>query len=96
MITSAYLRTITTNVIDDIERVTVNEREAEITNITRLNNTQFEMTLRPLEEIPSLSSVKLYNVADQLMYHKTTNVNIQDMYNIELKIRIGVQQHVQT
>lgn len=96
MITSSYLRQITTNIINDIERAAVNDRDAEIINITRLNNTQFEMTLRPLEEIPSLVSVKLYNVSGQLMYHKTTNVNIQDMYNIELKIRIGVQQHVQT
>lgn len=96
MITSTYLRQVTTNIVNDIHRVTVNDKEAEIINTTRLNNTQFELTLRPLDEIPSLSSVKLYNVAGQLMYSKPTNVNIQDMYNIELKIRIGVQQHVQT
>lgn len=96
MITSTYLRQVTTNLVNDIKRVTINDKEAEIINTTRLNNTQFELTLRPLEEIPSLSSVKLYNVSGQLMYHKPTNVNIQDMFNIELKIRIGVQQHVQT
>ena len=96
MITSTYLRQVTTNIVNDIHRVTINDKEAEIINTTRLSNTQFEFTLRPLDEIPSLSSVKLYNVAGQLMYNKPTNVNIQDMYNIELKIRIGVQQHVQT
>lgn len=96
MITSTYLRQVTTNILDDIDRVTINDKEAEIIDITRLSNTHFELTLRPLDEIPSLSSVKLYNVAGQLMYKKPTNVNIQDMYNIELKIRIGVQQHVQT
>lgn len=96
MITATYLRQVTTNIVNDIQRVTINDKAAEIINTTRLSNTQFELTLRPLEEIPSLSSVKLYNVAGQLMYHKPTNVNIQDMYNIELKIRIGVQQHVQT
>lgn len=96
MITSTYLRQVTTNILNDISRVTVNDKEAEIINTTRLSNTLFELTLRPIDEIPALSSVKLYNVAGQLMYNKPTNVNIQDMYNIELKIRIGVQQHVQT
>ena len=96
MITSTYLRQVTTNILNDIHRVTINDREAEIIDTTRLSNTQLELTLRSLDEIPSLSSVKLYNVAGQLMYNKPTNVNIQDMYNIELKIRIGVQQHVQT
>lgn len=96
MITSSYLRQVTTNIVDDIHHVTINDKEAEIIDITRLSNTHFELTLRPLDEIPSLSSVKLYNAEGQMMYNKSTNVNIQDMYNIELKIRIGVQQHVQT
>lgn len=96
MITSTYLRQVTTNILNDIHRVTINDREAEIIDTTRLSNTQLELTLRPLDEIPSLSSVKLYNAEGQMMYNKSTNVNIQDMYNIELKIRIGVQQHVQT
>lgn len=96
MITSSYLRQVTTNIIEDIHHVTINDKEAEIIDTTRLSNTQFELTLRPLDEISSLSSVKLYNSEGQMMYNKSTNVNIQDMYNIELKIRIGVQQHVQT
>lgn len=96
MITSSYLRQVTTNIVDDIHQVTINDKEAEIIDTTRLSNTQFELTLRPHDEIPSLSSVKLYNAEGQMMYNKSTNVNIQDMYNIELKIRIGVQQNVQT
>ena len=91
MVTSTYRKVVADRVLDDINRVEINNQPAEILTKTKLNSYLVELTLRPLQEISSLSSVKVFDGSKRLIYTRTTNVNIQDMYNIELKIRIGVE-----
>lgn len=91
MVTSTYKNIVADRVFEDITRAEINNKEAEIIEKIKVSNTLVELTLRPLEEIKSLSIVRIYDDKNRPIHTKVTNINIQDMYNIEIKVRIGVE-----
>lgn len=93
-ITVEYVRNVGQKVYEDFDRVEVNGVEAEVIAITQVTDTEAEILLRPIEAIKSLNSVSIFSKSGIKIYEKQTNINIQDIHNIELKISIGVTRRV--